>query len=315
MVNNHLGQTYPDPENIIPEPEMAKIPPVEVNTGFGSRKHIIYGDVGGHYDPFVASLTEQGVDCEEYTIPANVIIVQVGDLVHKGPDSEKIVDMVNIFTKMYPDQWIQLAGNHELPYVTNQVKFYPDEIPHRSAEILRSMKEEKRLRVAYSFTDSTGRDYLLTHAGLTQPNYDELCSLSNVTELSAKETSQLLNNHNWNNLLTAGAILYGHSNIRAGVFWADCISELYFSWLTPQNIAPFDQIHGHTNTRQWERGGLMHFSYPSWLRDNLKSDFENMHTVFSLYFPSSKQKMNFYAIDPALGRVSFLDKLHPLIVE
>lgn len=297
------------------DPELGKDDPPKKLSAVGVQKHVIYGDIGGHYNEFIASLQDYNVDTDNYVIPDGTVIVQVGDLIHKGPDSQKILSMVAKFTEKYPTQWVQLAGNHELPYLTNQKDFwYGTPLNKPSRKTLRELKTNNHLRASYAFTDSKGQDYLITHAGLTEPNYDKFAWNSRIERPTAHQISAILNSTDWDEMLTAGIIMHGHPNQSASIFWAECASELYYSWLMPNEIAPFHQIHGHTSLRQWARNGMFRYSYPVWLTENLESDFDNMHTKFTLNYPSTGESMSFYAIDHDLGSKSFVDKVRPLVV-
>lgn len=297
------------------EPEMGKNDPPKKLSSIGVQKHVIYGDIGGHYNEFIASLHDYGVDTDNYTIPKGTVIVQVGDLVHKGPDSEKIVIMVSAFANKYPEQWIQLIGNHELPYLSKQREFYSGARANKpTRKMIRELQSDKLLKSSYSFTDSQGQDYLVTHAGLTETNYDNFSYRNGLDRPNASQIDSILNNTPLNDMLTAGMMMYGRPNQSASIFWAECASELYYSWLTPEIVAPFHQIHGHSSVRQWGRNGIFRYSYPVWLTESLESDFENMHTKFTLNYPASNEKMAFHAIDHDLGTTSFIPKVCPLVI-
>lgn len=266
-------------------------------------RHVIFGDVGGHFGPFKKGLKEVGVDFKTMTIPASTIIVQVGDLIHKGPNSALVVETISTLMHNNPGQWKQLIGNHELPYLTNHPFFYPDRVDDRTAEILEGWFDDGLLHPSYAFTSSTGEDYLVTHAGLTRPNYLDL------GEGTAFEIDGKLRNTKISNLMESGTMLNGrYPNNHAGVFWAEAVSELYASWYNTPEPPPFHQIHGHSSLRTW-KNGLLRFMYAEWVRDSLESDFDKMWTRFTA------QGKNFYAIDHGFESRAFSKTLHGLVVE
>src|ERR1700684_1930414 len=58
-------------------------------------------------------LQELEADTQTGDIPDDLLIIQVGDLVHRGPDSTGVVALVARMMAGSPDHWIQLLGNHE----------------------------------------------------------------------------------------------------------------------------------------------------------------------------------------------------------
>lgn len=77
----------------------------------------IIGDVGGHADALAGALTDLGADVEAGILPEGLNIVQVGDLVHRGPDSMGVLAIVERFLNNSPGRWAQLVGNHEAQYL------------------------------------------------------------------------------------------------------------------------------------------------------------------------------------------------------
>jgi len=274
-------------------------------------KTLVFSDIGGHFNEFERGLNTHGASLLDLHVPKDVRIIQVGDLVHKGPDSDKLVSSIDEITKKHNKQWIQLAGNHELPYVSTHNRFYPDRISEDSHRRLIEMNYDERLLKAYSITDSKSKDYLITHAGLTFQNFDSM-RLPRLVKTS-RSVSKILNNSGWSELSKAGVILGHPLNYKAGIFWADCVRELYASWYNSDVIANFSQIHGHTSVYNWSKGEIRNRKYPDWLKENLKKNFNNRHTVFT--HSNSRKSMDFYAIDYGLGRKSFVKEIKPLIIE
>src|SRR4029079_14812197 len=125
-------------------------------------------------------------DATTKRLPADLTVVQVGDLIHRGPDSPGAIDLVRTVLRQQPGQWIQLAGNHEAQYITPPKFHWPERLPEDDLETLfewwssRRVREAAgapvfewcapgRLRVATA-AGAAGEPYpyLVTHAGLTE---------------------------------------------------------------------------------------------------------------------------------------------------
>jgi len=48
-----------------------------------------------------------GADRNTYELPHDLVIVQVGDLVHQGPDAEGVMHLVQQISDHQPAQWIR----------------------------------------------------------------------------------------------------------------------------------------------------------------------------------------------------------------
>ena len=181
------------------------------------------------------------------------------------------------------------------------------------------------MRHSYAITDSNGEGYLITHAGLTESWYRDIAktkgynsskgfpattdttdttdymqdtltqaTLSPDAYPSHLEVSDYLNKADINDLIEAGNIIQPVSNSHAGIFWADCSSELYPSWVDV-DFVPFHQVHGHTTIYSWEqKKELTH--YPFFITKNALRDDEKMRTVWT------QQGKRFYAIDLAFSK-------------
>lgn len=277
-------------------------------------KYAIFGDVGGYADRFIRGLNNIGVDTENYVIPDDLTIVQVGDLVHKGPDTPKVIEMVNGFIRKYPTRWVQLAGNHELPYLTNQRKFMNEEITAEDKAILREWYNESLIHPSYAFEDKDGEKYLVTHAGLTFTNWIN----NHGGNPDVYAVNEKIRATDWNEMLTWGLMLGSrYPNTLANIFWAEAPNELYASWEHSKNKveAPFNQIHGHTSLIKWHKdGNIWRNNYPQWIMYNLDIDFENHRTTWSDVSPNGNLK-RFYAIDEDFDKDTPSIASHPLIIE
>lgn len=67
--------------------------------GPGAVRVLLIGDVAGHLDVLRWALGAHGVDLDTATIPDGLVVVQAGDLVHRGPDSAGVIALVDRFLR------------------------------------------------------------------------------------------------------------------------------------------------------------------------------------------------------------------------
>ena len=107
-----------------------------------------------------------GADAATGRLPDDLTVVQVGDLVHRGPDSAGVVALADHYLSAQPRQWVQLVGNHEAQYLGEPLFDWPERLdpgrrPHPPAVVV-----DGAMRVAAAF-EGTNEYLLVTHAGLT----------------------------------------------------------------------------------------------------------------------------------------------------
>jgi len=217
---------------------------------------VVIGDVGGHPDQLRRAIAGLGGTGRHPAVPDDVVVIQVGDLVDRGPDSDGVIDMVRHYLDEQPDRWIQLIGNHEAQYVPGGVAFWRDRLPERSAELLRAWWNANKLGVAAAIRTASGDDVLLTHAGLTVPAWQALGA-----PMTAAAAARLLNTRPEPPLVWLGDGFT--TDTIAGPLWAEAGWELYEPWMTHYaegGFVPFDQVHGHSsivgfNDRTWRCPG------------------------------------------------------------
>lgn len=233
-----------------------------------STQHVVFGDVGGYADRFEAGLQQAGWNPETNQLPEGVDFVQVGDLVHKGPDSSRVLDISIGLSQTQREKWHQLIGNHELMYLTSrQVAFWKDRITPKDAGRLMDAYTDGFFKSAYAFADENGEEYLITHAGLTYHNWLTL------GKPNAFEAADAINKMNLSDLTVPGLMMTGRQNFYASPIWAEAVHEVYYSWVLSPDAPPFNQIHGHTSPIKWrtpEHGGhAFRMKYDPWFLDNL----------------------------------------------
>jgi hypothetical protein len=222
--------------------------------GPGHRRHAVIGDVGGHATALFDELVRLGADPATGRLPADLHVVQVGDLVHRGPDSDQVVALVDGYLTHQPDQWTQLVGNHEMQYLREPVFEWPERLHAYAIDTLRRWWSDGQLEVATALSLADG-DYLVTHAGVTS-DFWELVLGASATAAEAAAALNTLAQNDSDDLVRAGDMLHGARSDAdvgpVGPLWASAATELLPSWL--DRPLPFGQVHGHSCLFDWTRG-------------------------------------------------------------
>jgi hypothetical protein len=232
-------------------------PPAWLGFAPDVRRVAVIGDIGGHRHALATELGRLGADPSTGALPADLAVVQVGDLVHRGPDSEGVVALIDGYLAQQPGQWVQLVGNHEAQYLRDPVFDWPERVDGATAEMLRRWWATGLMRVALAVQAITG-DFLITHAGVTSEFWqDELAAVPSAAE--AAYALNVLGTGTGDAVFRAGEMLGRRApSWSAGPLWASAPNELLPSWLGVP--LPFNQIHGHTSVHDWEkrvkRGGM-----------------------------------------------------------
>lgn len=214
------------------------------------RSTAIIGDIGGHLDELVGALVSLGWDRGTCALPSGLCVVQVGDLVHRGPNSAEVVDLVDRIIKTNPGQWVQLMGNHEAQYVIEESFLWEETLPVRAVETLRTWWAEGRMSLAHAVDGERG--LLVTHAGLTAGCWRSLGSPTNALDAAGRINS--FSKDPSHAIYARGRMLTGRRDTSAGVLWAEAGEELLLGWLAASTPAPFDQVHGHSSAYNWSSG-------------------------------------------------------------
>ncbi|WP_232662631.1 metallophosphoesterase [Pseudonocardia sp. TRM90224] len=217
----------------------------------------VIGDVGGHLNLLVTALRELGatVEGDGVTLPDDLVVIQVGDLVHRGPDSPGVLRLVDRALREQPRQWIQLVGNHEQLYVDRPVFRWPEPIGADDAELLRRWWASGRMRPAAAFVDGGGREWLVVHGGVTAEFWRDVLRRPQGAPAAAAAVTALATSGDMR-FWAPGVKLDGQVNRWSGPVWAAAGPELYASWLarlTEKGTAPpFAQVHGHSQAAPWD---------------------------------------------------------------
>jgi hypothetical protein len=216
----------------------------------------VIGDVGGHRELLVECLRGLGASGPDgaLELPADLTVIQVGDLVHRGPDSPGVLRLVDHLLRTAGGRWVQLAGNHEQLYVERPVFGWPERLDDASVALLRGWWAAGLMRAAAAFEAADGRQWFAAHGGLTAGFWradlgrpaTAAAAAAGVNALAAAGDDRL-----WR----PGSMLTGVPTWDAGPVWAAAGDELYPSWLHRYDAAgrppPFAQVHGHSQAAPW----------------------------------------------------------------
>lgn len=213
------------------------------------RRVAVIGDVAGHLDELDGELRRLGADPESGRLPDDLTVIQVGDLVHRGPVSDAVVGRVDDYLTRQPAQWVQLVGNHEAQYLDTPAFHWPERIGAEAAATLRRWWADGQMRVAASVL-TPSEDFLVTHAGLTAGFWSQVLDSPEYVQQAEAALNSLIGSHD-PVLFLPGQMLTGkRPDHRAGPVWAAAASELVPSWLGTR--MPFSQLHGHTSVFDWK---------------------------------------------------------------
>lgn len=278
----------------------------------------MYGDIGGHFIPFRESLIRDvGFDDESMALPEDVVVIQVGDLVHRGPDSDTLVPFVDEIMSANPGQWVQLLGNHEAMHLGGPT--FGQQINGKMVEFTVADETEKiltrwyasgqaKMAVAVERTSGeyAGRHMLVSHAGLTRQTWAAIGE-----PLTAAAAADTLNRQTALYAFAPGWLLGGYAQgagnalIPPSVAWASAAKEVYPSWEDRDSL--FDQVHGHSGIYSW--------SNDSWYVDaSIRARTETWKTKrFSRW--TNLDGGYFFCIDQGLGADAPHFKVQPFKVE
>ncbi len=210
----------------------------------------VIGDIAGHLDELRTELRRLGADSGTGRLPDDLTVVQVGDLVHRGPASDAVVALVDGYLTDQPTQWVQLVGNHEAQYLRDPVFTWPERISDRSSETLRRWWSAGQMRVA-TWVRADAETFLITHAGLTADFWRGPLAAPSTAEQAAITLNSMIG-ANDRALFRTGMKLHGRRRTpRAGPVWAATATELLPGWTT--TTLPFSQVHGHDSIFDWQR--------------------------------------------------------------
>lgn len=258
-----------------------------------NMKYFIFGDTGGHYLQLRRSLENLGFDVDNHLIPEGMSVIHLGDLIHKGPHSELLIEFVDNFITKNPGRWIQILGNHEFQHVGGPW-FWKCDCSTLTKFTLKKWWDDKQAFAAYSLDnvippnlEVSANPRLLTpltswffsHGGLTYQFWNT-CGKKN-----AKDTAAVINQMPVKQITYPGELLFGPGSTgpKVGCVWAIGNTEVYNSWENSKTTPPFNQVYGHTTSYVWNRktwwgGGfaIKNFKANSKLNPNTRAVITNL---------------------------------------
>ncbi|MCW3156926.1 metallophosphoesterase [Micropruina sonneratiae] len=236
----------------------------------------VIGDVGGHLDALRAQLASLGVPDGTGPLPPDLRVIQVGDLVHRGPDSAGVVALVDGYLRRQPQGWLQLVGNHELFYLRRRQFSWDSRVPRATATVLRDWWRRGMMQVAASFR-AGDEQFLVTHAGLTHAFWAQVLGAPGHAGAAARALNRLAATQP-RTVFRSGSLVHGREPTPlAGPVWAAAGDEVVAGWLA--HPLPFSQLHGHTSVVHWESGRW--YLQPE-ARHLVELDAERRHTAIAL---------------------------------
>jgi hypothetical protein len=206
----------------------------------------VIGDIGGHAEQLRLELVRLGAR-PDGSLPADLVVIQVGDLIHRGPDSSQVIDIVDHYLRSQPAQWIQLIGNHEANYSETPVFRWPETLSRKHTRIVKRWWRDGSAAVAAA-VDTADESFLITHAGITAQLWANALGGPASAADAARRINELAR-AGADVVFRAGIFLHGTIAPDAGPLWADTTTELLPGWA--DRHMPFSQIHGHNSITAW----------------------------------------------------------------
>lgn len=225
-------------------------------------RNFVFGDTGGHGKQLLSSLFEIGLDEDSLKLPEDVRIVHLGDLIHKGPDSNKLVHFVNEIMTINPGGWVQLLGNHELQHIPGTPKFWRCNCDLHTVTTLNSWLDSGGAKIAWALDDFTSIEFvdgesrnstpngvLFSHSGMTQPFWKEMGASHSALETAKSTNSAPISVSSRPGVMLQDLSLPKDRIQRPGPAWALAHDEVFPTWT--ETSMPFVQVHGHSTAFVW----------------------------------------------------------------
>lgn len=255
---------------------------------------LVVGDVAGHLTALDEVLTPFGVSLTDAEVPADTVVVQVGDLIGRSDESARLIACVDRVRNRAPDRWVQLVGNHELHHIGGHQFQGTCELPDDAVATMRTWLDERWMRVAVSLRTGNSA-VLVSHAGLTRGLWTELGAPGAADDAAAALESLRLESAGWDSINRPGRMLnlgrFPITEPASGPIWAEASVELLPPWIERGDL-PFDQVHGHSSAYDWFRGRLRNAE----LADHCDIDRVLRHVITRI------GARTITGIDPGLGR-------------
>ncbi len=213
-----------------------------------SVRMALIGDIGGHAAELRNALDALGCDTEAGTVPNRLLVVQVGDLIDRGPDSAEAVRLAESFIRDDRRGYVQLFGNHEGQRFTDLHLKHVDPLPDATLTTIHRWWSTRLAHLAIALDTDEFGPLLVTHAGLSPAMWRSIGSPD-----SAWESAEVLNG--WVGADADRSFTppprSDEPSFRPGVTWGEP-ADLYAAWLKEEDPPPFAQVHGHASAWSWK---------------------------------------------------------------
>jgi hypothetical protein len=250
----------------------------------------VVGDIGGQYEVFREVIIQLGGNPSKGRLPRGLLVIQVGDLVRisdsKDLNSTACIELADRMLRKSGGQWIQLIGNHDaallggprMPGWSNEIS-----VSDSSLRLLSEWWSDKRVSLAVALKDRLLGPMLISHAGVTRPNWLKRGGKS--ASATARSINRLVGS-NLRRTSQPGKLINNVVNRDSDVMWAEVNEELYTSWIG--HHVPFSQIHGHDAPWDWMSNSFLP-NTSSEIRVRCLVDEQNRRTVTFLGQKGSKR--------------------------
>lgn len=225
-------------------------------------RNVVFGDTGGWLPQLLAAFDELNIDAVESTMPKDLRVIHLGDLIHKGPFSSQLLAIVTGLMVKNPGQWVQLMGNHEAQHIRGAPVFWPCECDDADVGLINVLHSEKLLLPTFGLKDDApfiftpeekfnkpSTHMFFSHGGLTMGFWD--WAVGGVPD--AVEASRRLNLLPIHEVTVPGVMLgENRPTSRVGPVWAVGNNEVFSSWKEVGTDMPFSQLHGHTQSYMYD---------------------------------------------------------------
>ncbi len=214
---------------------------------------MVLGDLHGSLEAFRAILGRAGLIAEDSWRGGRAILVQLGDVVDRGPDSiatYEFLASLQVRARKGKGRVVRLLGNHEVALLEGYFELADFPEPEKFAEAIRRDVLDGRVQAAFAHGG-----WLFTHAGL---HYNLLTrirlEMTGAADGRRRFTPRRLAAHLNARFLAAvesgdysdPIFAVGHSRggdeATGGIFWADYDDELE----APRRAPRVHQVFGHT---------------------------------------------------------------------
>lgn len=209
----------------------------------------LIGDIGGHASELDAALVDLGCDTTTGTVPTGLLVIQLGDLVDRGPDSAAAVRLADRFIRHSPGRYLQLLGNHEGQRFTDLHLRHAGPLPQETLDTIHRWWTTRRAHLAVALDTKEFGPLLVTHAGLSPQMWRGL-GAPGTAEQAAERIDGWVG-HDAHRAFTPAPQGVGGA-FHPGVTWGEP-ADLYADWLAEEDPPPFGQVHGHASAWSWKR--------------------------------------------------------------